>query len=167
MNSNNLTTEALLIADTSPLLALARVGFLQALSQLFTQVCVTESVLLECLAKPERHDALAVQAALNAGWLVAVADPNPRASLQALDRGEQTALEYALVHQAIVLIDERLGRQAAKNHQIKMIGAPGVLLLAKRRGLLPALKPLLDELVASGYFLSDALIAQLLELAHE
>lgn len=167
MNSNNLTTDALLIADTSPLLALARVSFLHPLSQLFAQVCITESVLQECLAKPERQDAQAVQAALNEGWLTRVADPNVRTSLLALDRGEQTALEYALVHHAMVLIDERLGRQAARKHHLKMIGAPGVLLLAKRRGLLPVLKPLLNELVGPGYYLSDALIAQLLELANE
>lgn len=84
-----------------------------------------------------------------------------------LDRGEQTALEYALVEQATVLIDERLGRLAAKAHQLNMIGAPGVLLLAKRKGLLPALKPTLRELIASGYFLSDALVAQILGLANE
>ena len=167
MNSNNLTTNQLLVADTSPLLALARVDFLVPLSELFSQICVTQSVLAECLAKPERADAQRVQVALNAGWLLAVADPQVRASLLHLDRGEQTALEYALVEVATVLIDERLGRLAAKAHHLRIIGAPGVLLLAKRKGLLPVIKPKLHELIASGYFLSDALIAQILEVANE
>lgn len=167
MNSNNLTTNQLLVADTSPLLALARVDFLAPLSKLFTQVFVTQSVLAECLVKPDRADAQRVQAALNTGWLVPVVDPQVRASLLHLDRGEQTALECALVEHATVLIDERSGRLAAKAHHLKMIGAPGVLLLAKRKGLLPAVKPKLHELIASGYFLSDALVAQVLELANE
>jgi predicted nucleic acid-binding protein len=167
MSLSNLRTNQLLVADTSPLLALARVDFLEPLSQLFTQVCVTQSVLAECLVKPERADAQRVQAALNAGWLVPVIDPQVRASLLHLDHGEQTALEYALVEQATVLIDERLGRLAAKVHHLKMIGAPGVLLLAKRKGLLPVVKPKLHELIASGYFLSNVLVAQILELANE
>lgn len=167
MSSNNLTINQLLVADTSPLLALARVDFLLPLSKLFAQVCVTQSVLVECLLKPERADAQRVQAALNAGWLTPVADPPVRTSLLHLDRGEQTALEYALLEQATVLIDERLGRLAAKAHHLKMIGAPGVLLMAKRKGLLPAVKPKLHQLIVSGYFLSDALVAQILELANE
>lgn len=167
MNSNNLTTNQLLVDDTSPLLALARVDFLEQLSQLFTQVCVTQSVLAECLVKPERAEAQYVQVALDAGWLVPVVDPQVRASLLDLDRGEQTALEYALLEQATVLIDERLGRLVAKALHLKMIGAPGVLLLAKRKGLLSAVKPKLQELISSGYFLSDALVAQILELANE
>jgi uncharacterized protein len=167
MSSINLTTNELLIADTGPLLALARVEFLESLSHMFAQVCVTQTVLNECLMKPGHADARRVQLALRMGWLVAVADPDVRASLLPLDRGEQTALEYALRHQAIVLIDEKLGRQAAKVHHLKMIGTLGILLLAKRRGLLSFIKPKLMELVASGYFLSDALIAQLLDLANE
>ena len=167
MNSNNLTNDSLLVADTSPLLALARVDSLQFLSRLFSRVCVTRSVLAECLVKQERADALAVQVALDAGWLLAVPDPPVRASLLHLDRGEQTALEYALVKQATVLIDERLGRSAAQAHQLRIIGAPGILLLAKRKGLLSEIKPKLYQMIASGYFLSDSLIARLLELAHE
>ncbi|AQT59703.1 DUF3368 domain-containing protein [Cellvibrio sp. PSBB023] len=167
MSLSNSRTNQLLVADTSPLLALARVDFLQALCGLFDQVCVTQSVAAECLVKLERLDAQRVQAAIHAGFLLVVPDPQVRVSLSHLDRGEQTALEYALVEQATVLIDERLGRLAAKAHHLKIIGAPGVLLLAKRKGLLPAVKLKLQELIASGYFLSDALVAQILELANE
>lgn len=166
MTSNNLTNQ-LLVADTGPLLALARVDFLESLSHLFSPVCVTQTVLRECLIKPDRADAKKIQTAIMRGWLVPVDDPQVRASLSHLDRGEQTALEYALTSAATVLIDERLGRLAAKAHQLNIIGALGVLLLAKRTGLLPAIKPKLHELVTSGYFLSDKLIAEILELADE
>lgn len=167
MSLSNLRTKQLLVADTSPLLALARVDVLPILCELFDQVCVTQSVVAECLVKVQRLDAQRVQAAIAAGFLLVVPDPQVRVSLSHLDHGEQTALEYALLEQATVLIDERLGRLAAKAHQLKMIGAPGVLLLAKRKGLIPAVKPILHDLIASGYFLSDALVAQILELANE
>lgn len=167
MSLSNLRIDQLLVADTSPLLALARVDFLPVLRALFNRVCITQSVVAECLLKSERVDAQRVQSAITAGLLLVVPDPPVRASLSHLDRGEQTVLEYALLEQATVLIDERLGRLTAKAHHLKMIGAPGVLLLAKRKGLLSAVKPKLDELIASGYFLSDVLVAQILEIANE
>jgi predicted nucleic acid-binding protein len=166
MTSNNLTNQ-LLVADTSPLLALARIDFLESLSNLFSSVCVTQTVLNECLMKPTRKDAKSIQIAITQNWLIPVSDPQVRESLSHLDRGEQTALEYALNSSATVLIDEHLGRLAAKAHQLNVIGTLGILLLAKRKGWIPAIKPKLNELVASGYFLSDKLIAEILEVANE
>lgn len=167
MNSSNLTIDALLVADTGPLLALARIDFLQPLTDLFSHVVVTESVVQECLAKPERRDAQAVAKAISLGWLYCEPDPDVRAVLQALDRGEQTVLEYALQRGATVLMDERSGRQAAKKYQLKSIGTVGILLLAKRRGFIAEIKSHLYALRGSGYFLSEQLIADVLELAHE
>lgn len=167
MSLSNLTTNQLLIADTSPLLALARVGFLEQLSHLFGKICITQSVLAECLCRPSRADALRVQQALDNAWLIPVDDPVIRTSLLTLDRGEQTALEFALQHNAVVLIDEKSGRELAKVHQLKIIGAVGVLLLAKKHKLIPTVKPSLELLVASGYFMSDRLVSSALELAGE
>lgn len=167
MNSSNLTNETLLVADTGPLLALARIDVLHLLVDLFTRVVVTETVIQECLAKPERWDAQIIVRALEAGWLCREPDPPARAALSVLDQGEKTVLEYALRHNATVLMDERSGRQIAKKYQIQTIGAVGVLLLAKRRKILDQVKPRLYALRSSGYFLSEQLIADILDLAHE
>lgn len=157
----------LLIADTSPLLALARIDALALLPALFERVLVTASVWSECTAKPEREDACRLVAAEQQLLLQRVGDPDVRAGLAGLDRGEQTALELALQRQASVLLDERRGRAVAKAHGIVVIGTLGVLLLAKQRKLLPVVQPLLLQLRTSGYFLDDATIAQVLQLARE
>lgn len=167
MSLSNLTNNQLLVADTSPLLALARVDFLEKLPCLFGKIYITQSVLAECLHKPAQPDAKQVQRALDNAWLVPVDDPIVRTSLLSLDRGEQTALEFALQRNAVVLIDEKYGREVAKNHHLKIIGAIGILLLAKKHKLIPAVKPLLESLVASGYFISDHLVRSILELADE
>jgi predicted nucleic acid-binding protein len=67
MTSNNLTNQ-LLVADTSPLLALARIDFLESLSHLFSSVFVTQTVLNECLIKPARQDAKSIQIVLCKFW---------------------------------------------------------------------------------------------------
>lgn len=167
MNSINSTNETLLVADTGPLLALARLDVLHLLAALFSRVVVTETVIQECLIKPERLDAQIIASALEVGSLCREPDPPVRAALAGLDHGEKTVLEYALRHGATVLMDERSGRQIARKYQIQTIGAVGILLLAKRRKILDQIKPHLHALRSSGYFLSEQLIADILELANE
>ena len=167
-SSNSLKNNEVLVADAGPLLALARIEFLPLLGQLFSRVLVTETVLHECCAKPDRADAQQVLAMVEASNLQVVADHRSiRQGLQHLDDGEQTALELALQCSATVLIDERKGRAIARSHHLKVIGVPGVLLLARQQGLVPTLKPLLELLVNSGYYLSESVIAAVLSLAGE
>lgn len=163
-----ITGNDVLVADAGPLLALARIDCLALLGQLFGQALVTETVILECCAKPERQDAKAIQAALDRGDLRITASPQAiRHSLHGLDAGEQTALELALQCHAVVLMDEKKGRAMAKKHHLKVLGVLGLLLLAKQNRLIPAIRPLLSTLVASGYFLSNDMIAIVLGLANE
>ncbi len=167
-SSNSLKNNEVLVADAGPLLALARIECLPLLGQLFSRVLVTETVLHECCAKPDRADAQQVLAMVEASNLQVVADPRSiRQGLQHLDDGEQTALELALQCSATVLMDERKGRAIARSHHLKVIGVPGVLLLARQQGLVPTLKPLLELLVNSGYYLSETVIAAVLSLAGE
>lgn len=55
----------------------------------------------------------------------------------------------------------------AKNLGAAAIGTAGVLLLAKQKQLIPAVKPLLEQLTMTGYFLGDDLIAKILLTAGE
>lgn len=168
MSLSNSPTNNLLVADTGPLLALTRLELLSVLGRLFDRILITETVLDECLAKPHLQDAQKVQAAITAGQLHIVKNPFPiRHTLLGLDEGEQTALEMALQLNAPILIDERKGRMVAKNHHLKVIGVLGVLLLAKNKGLLQEIKPTLNVLLESDYFLSEAVISRVLVLANE
>jgi len=51
--------------------------------------------------------------------------------------------------------------------KIRTIGSLGVLLQAKRAGLVTAVRPLIDQISDSPVFLSDELIAVVLDLAGE
>ena len=125
-------------------------------------------MLNECLVKPHRQDVKSIQAATTGGQLQVVKDPvSIRNALLGLDEGEQTALEMALQLNAPILIDERKGRVVARNHHLKVIGVLGVLLLAKNKGLVQEIKPLLNLLRDSDYFLGEAIISRVLVLANE
>ncbi|BCO25388.1 hypothetical protein MIZ03_0248 [Rhodoferax lithotrophicus] len=55
----------------------------------------------------------------------------------------------------------------AKNFCVPCTGTVGVLLLAKQKHLLPSIKPLLDQLTSSAYFLGDPLMASALAAVGE
>lgn len=164
MSSSPSKADSIVVTDTGPLLALARIDRIPLLATLFDQCWVTQSVVDECLAKPEHMDAIRVQQALDQAILVCVPDPEPRKSLQALDAGERTAIELAIRQQCSALIDEKKGRKLAQEHGITIVGTVGVLLLAHHHGLLPDLGSTLLSL-QKVYYLSDQLIRQAIELS--
>jgi len=65
------------------------------------------------------------------------------------------------------LIDDLQGRAAATLLKLRVIGTVGVLVLARERGLIPALAPVLEALRASGYYLSEPLIQAALQRTGE
>ena len=89
--------------------------------------------------------------------------------LQDLDPGEAEALALAVELKADrVLIDGRHEREVAERLGLRFIGVLGVLLEAKDRGHLVAVRPVLDELVDSKRFwLSTRLRREVLKAAGE
>ena len=67
-----------------------------------------------------------------------------------------------------VLIDERLGRRVARTLGLRVTGLLGTLILAKQRGHLEAVKPVIEELrTRAGCWFDDALIADVINAAGE
>ncbi|MDD1417239.1 DUF3368 domain-containing protein, partial [Dolichospermum sp. ST_con] len=85
-----------------------------------------------------------------------------------LDLGESEAIALAEeIGASQLLIDEKAARKVAIARKLPLIGTVGVLLLAKRRGLLDSVKSVLDEMQAQGMRISDRLYVQVLILAQE
>ena len=86
-----------------------------------------------------------------------------------LGAGEASTLALAINHpgRCLVLMDEPLGRAHARAHGIAVTGLAGVLLAAKRAGLIPSVGPFLERLERSDFRLSEELIRTVLEQAGE
>jgi len=152
----------LVVADSSPLIYLSRVGALHLLPALFEDVVVPRAVWDEAVER--RPSAPGVDALRHARWLRVVDEPSPQSDL-GLDPGETAAILVAESLRAdLLLIDERVGRKVAQARGLAVRGTLGVLVHARRRALLPALKPVLDALVAEGFRIAPALIRE--SLAH-
>ncbi|RAQ38587.1 DUF3368 domain-containing protein [Arthrospira sp. O9.13F] len=68
----------------------------------------------------------------------------------------------------MLLIDERRGRAEADRLGIKITGLLGILVEAKQKNLITAVKPLMDALIATSEFrVSSALYNQILNMVNE
>ena len=84
-----------------------------------------------------------------------------------MDEGESQALALADSLACGILIDERLGRQIAKQHHIPVVGVMGVLLQAKTKGKIHSIRPLIEQLLENDYRLSKRVIQLVLKRAKE
>jgi predicted nucleic acid-binding protein len=157
-----------LVADTGPLLALARIDSLALPSRLFARVLVPTAVVIECEARPGALDGVRVRDAIRARLLhplaADVANPQPPAGLGA---GEYAVIEEAAAIGAVALLDDKAARRAAAQRLVRVLGTVGLFRLAKARGLVPAVRPLLTGLQASGYFLAPSLVESVLRAENE
>lgn len=76
-----------------------------------------------------------------------------------VDAGEAEAIELAKeLHADRLLIDERKGRRLAVQEGVAVIGLVGVVLLAKRRKIIPSGRTLLHRLESeAGMYLSESI----------
>ncbi|HPY41179.1 MAG TPA: DUF3368 domain-containing protein [Thiolinea sp.] len=170
--------QSVVIADASPLIALARLQHLHLLKALFREILITDIVQHEILQGGAFSDSAELEQAIKAGWLQVVRFEMPaitddfNASVEGLDAGEASSIRWAAhlkqQQQAVLLVmDEAKGRAVARRLSLHLIGSAGVLALAKRSGLILSVQPLLEQLQKSGYFLSDAVINAALKMAGE
>jgi predicted nucleic acid-binding protein len=157
----------LLIADSSPLIALAKLSLLDLPSRLYGRVAMPDIVYPECTDRPGLSDSMAIKAAVLNGVIeVMPAAAWPTSILQPrLNAGELAAI--ALELQVSLLIDELRGRHVAMQLGIPVVGVCGLLLATKQRNWVNTLAPHLELLQESGYFISASLRRSVLIAAGE
>jgi uncharacterized protein len=154
----------IVVSDTSPITNLTDVGQLHLLHLLFGRVIIPPAVSDELergrVSLPEWIEVSDVQNSARVEQLE---------NEDELDRGEAEALVLALELKADrLLIDEELGRAVAERMGLRYLGLLGVLLDAKRRGHLIAVRPVIDDLVSvAGFWMSEELRREVLDAAGE
>lgn len=156
------------VCNTGPLIALGSAGQLDLLHQLFEQVIIPDHVRSEILAG--RND-LAVRNFQNAPWIqVRVVTQHAMPLLEmSLDQGESAVILLALeTLPDVVLIDERKGRKVAADvYGLHVRGTVGILLDAKKLGLVPRVDTIIATMRQQGYWLDDRIVAEALNKAGE
>jgi len=153
-------TPSPVVCNASPLIALEQIGQLEILRRVFGTLFVPPAVAAEVaptVVLPE--------------WVrlrTLVQGIGPIVLGASLGRGESEAIGLALeIHAGLIILDDRPARRLAQALRLPVIGTLGILLAAKRRGLLVAVKPCLDQLLAHDFRISPSLYSQVIRDADE
>ncbi len=154
----------MLIVDSGPLIAFARIGQLALLPKLGSRIVIPPAVWQEVTITSSA--APGAEAVRQLAWLeIETPDALLVESLTILiDRGEAEviALARTLLHSEVVLDDAR-ARRVAERLSIARIGTIGLLRRAKRMGLIDMLRPQVEALQAHGIFIRQALMDAVLK----
>jgi predicted nucleic acid-binding protein len=135
------------ISNSSPLINFAAIGRFTLLRELYGTIIIPNAVYHEVVVAGRGQPGAAEVE--QADWVVreTVSNPTIVAALHELGRGEAEAIALAVENPgSLLILDERRGRLAALQLGVHIIGTLGVLVVAKRKRLIPALAPEMDKL---------------------
>jgi predicted nucleic acid-binding protein len=150
------------VSNTSPLSNLAIIGRLELLQRRYGLVHIPPAVGTELAVLTHAAGKQRIEAALAARWiLVEELVGSPPALPFALDAGETAAIALAWQTRAdLLLLDERRGREAARQLGLAVAGVLSELIHAKQAGWVPSLREEIARLRQEARFFVDAPIEQ-------
>jgi predicted nucleic acid-binding protein len=148
------------VSNSSAIIALEQIGHLALLRLLFAEILIPPGVSQET-----------APSVVLPVWIVEQPlsqSVGPRILQASLGRGESEAISLALeVTARWVILDDRPARRLTQSLSLSVIGTLGVLLAAKRRGSLSALRPCVDALADHGFHIAPDLRDRILADAGE
>ncbi len=137
----------IVVSNASPLIALERIQCQELLCNLFGRIFIPPAVRREVFGtKPLPN------------WIAEKQPTLPFHPSKDLGKGETEAIALALELKADwLLMDDLDGRKEALRSGLTVMGTIGILIRAKREGVIAELKPLLDKLEATGFYFGQNL----------
>jgi predicted nucleic acid-binding protein len=147
-----------IIADTSCFIILTNIGELDLLRKLYGQIVTTIDVATEYGEKlPEWVE------------ITEVTDKYKQQLLELhIDKGESSAIALALeIPNSTLILDDNKARKIAEHLGLTFTGTIGVIVKAKHQGIIPSIKPILENMKKTGFRISVEIEIQALKQANE
>lgn len=155
------------VSNTTPIISLLKIGRLSILKDLYNEIYIPKEVYNE-LEKGKNKTYYKDLSKIDWIKIKKIKDEKSLSYFLDLDKGEaETIVLTNEIDADLIIIDETLGRFHAEKANLKITGTLGVLLKAKKNGIIQEMKPLLHELKEKGIWLSKKLIDKILTLANE
>ncbi len=158
----------LIVINASPLIFLSRGQHIELLRYFGDRIVIPKPVADEILRRGSED--LTAKAIESTPWIEIVSSIKipPHILEWSLGTGESSVLAYAASHPGTeVVIDDLAGRKCAACLNIPVRGTLGIILIAKKRGLIPFARPVLETLLRSGMYLSRSVLDQALRQVGE
>lgn len=151
---------ALYVLNSSPLIVFERVERSELLHTLLANATIPPAVRREVFGSNPLPE-----------WIQERSLTQPLASqiIRArLGLGEREAIALAFeLHDGILVVDDLHARRLAQSLEIPVIGSLGLLLRAKERGFLPAIRPIMDAMQSDDFRIAEKLFAEIMRAAGE
>ena len=148
------------IVNTTPLIALSHVGQLSVLKKLYGEIIIPEAVYKELSVKAESVCKRMVDMSLD--WIRVEKIQNQMAKSMyktQLHEGEVEVMILSIEMGAdLVIIDDANAKKHAKYLGLPVTGTLGILIKAKQEGYIEALRPILEQMIEHGIYISDNLV---------
>lgn len=136
----------IVVSDTTAITNLFQIDELRILKEVFGKIIIPEAVFRELGEMPAQFEAIISQ-----DWVSVykVTDTELVSKLKMyLDDGESEAIALALeIGADFLVMDEWKGRRKAIEMGLQIIGLIGILSVAKRKGVIKAVRPILDSMI--------------------
>lgn len=153
------------VVNASPLILLGKTGHVALLSELSDELIVPDVVVREVGARPEGERVISDVASLSGVRFETEIAISPVLTAWNLGPGESQVLALAEASPGSrAVLDDLKARRCAQSFGLPMIGTLGVVLRAKRRGVIEMARPVIEHLRRVGLYASDSLIER--ALAH-
>jgi len=144
----------LIISDTACLILFDKIGEFEILRKLFQTVTITSIIAEEF--KKQTPD-----------WVI-IKDPQNTNNVvnysKVVDHGEASALALSIeIENSLLIFDDLKARKLAEELNLKYTGSIGILVLAKRRGLIEDIDELIAKIQATNFRLTKVFIEKLKE----
>ena len=150
----------MVFSNTTPFISLCSVNLLHLLPSLFGEVIVAPSVVQEC----SEGGKIFVPDLSTLSWVRVQPVQSERhlPALFELARGERDTLLLAVLHStALVVMDEKLGRNMAEYMGLRVTGTLGVLAKARSLGLIPSFTATATRMQEQGIYFHQGLVNRL------
>ena len=143
------------VADTSPLIALAKIERFDVIDALFAQIFIPRVVFDEFSTNSYKMEQKHLQSYRNK--LIKVVDnPQDRAFKRVLDDGERAVLSLAKTYKIqLLLMDDKKARNEALEYGFKPVSTRALLLGAERMGIIHDHVQLVDQMHRKGVYAPD------------
>jgi predicted nucleic acid-binding protein len=153
------------VSDTSPLIALSRLGYSDYLPIIFEKIYIPRGVASE-LARKDDNARAATETLINQGIIVVKTTTNyvlVQALNQELGRGEAEAIALSLeLKPDVIILDDLEARVSARSFELRVIGTLGVIRALVRKELIKETpEDLFEKLQSIDFWISQELFSQL------
>ena len=152
------------VVNSTPIIALAEIDHLDILKQVYGEITIPVAVRDEVTIKD-------TQLLDGNDWIKVIPITNNTAKemfTSALHDGEvEVMLLTKEINADLAIIDDGLARRHAKYLGITITGTLGVLLRAKDLGIVKEVCPILNDLIQTGFYISDDVRDEVLRIAGE